>query len=121
MRTRRVIGMAMMAALLAASLQAQTKAPAAAEAAPVLNELEQARVQVVNLLDLLRKALLEADQCRATLADPRNSTNTQQVTNALQLLKADIERNHPGYTWDATSGAFTKKPEEKPAAKTPPK
>lgn len=145
MTGRRVIGMGLLAAAVAAAgcvtLQAQTK-PAAAPAAvdmhdtaghplvwggaepaapPTLTELEQARVQVVNLLDMLRKALLEADQCRATLAEPRNTVNSQQVANALQLLKADIEHNHPGYTWDAASGTFTKKPDEKPAAGGPPK
>jgi hypothetical protein len=72
-----------------------------------LTAFEKLRVENINLLDALRKALRDADSCRDTLA-------TQQVSQAVQQLKADVEGAHPGYAWDVATGTFTPKLEDAP-------
>lgn len=64
---------------------------AAVQQAPAdLTGLEQLRIENLNLQDELRKALLQRDTCR---------------------LQADVEKNHPGFTWDPATGTFTARPE----------
>lgn len=75
---------------------------------PALSALEQLRVENVNLLEEWRKAMLEADTCRGLLAQPRSAAQQQLVREKAAALKADIERSHPGYTWDPQTGTFTR-------------
>ena len=99
----RRIGLAcLLAAMVATGAIAQTPAPA-------LSELERALIENVNLLAELRKAQLEADLCRAQLAQPRADATAQQVKQAFDALKSRIEAAHPGFTWDPSTGAFTPK------------
>lgn len=78
-----------------------------AQGGPVYTELEKARIENVNLLDELRQALADADTCHGLLAQPRQTANQQLVASKLALLKADIERDHPGYVWDPRTGTFS--------------
>lgn len=84
----------------------------ATQGPPALTALEQARVENVNLIEELRKALLEADACRGQLAPLRAQALADQARDRLDTLRADIERDRPGFTWNPTTGAFTAKPED---------
>lgn len=99
---------------LVVALLASAGAVVAAQAvasAPVLTDFEKLRIENVNLLDELRKALLEADTCRGVLAKPRNDLNAQQVSQAVDKLRADINAAHPGFVWNSATGALTPTPD----------
>lgn len=76
---------------------------------PSLSPLELVRVENVNLRLELRRAWLEADACRGQLAQPRADAQAKDLRTLLEQLKADIERAHPGYTWESTTGTFAPK------------
>lgn len=80
--------------------------PRAAES-QILSPLEQARVENLNLLEEWRKAILEADTCRGQLAQPRTLVQEQLIREKATALTRDIERSHPGYVWNAQTGAFS--------------
>lgn len=95
--------------LIAAAVAATLVGALRATDTPTLTPLEQARVENVNLRHLLRVALQEADTCRGQLAQPRADGQLRDLQREIATLKADVERNHPGYSWDANTGTFTVK------------
>lgn len=98
------IGIVMAVTWVESRIFAQTSAPA------TLTEIDQLRIEKVNLLQQLTTALSEADTCRGLLADPRLRANRALVADELVKLKAAIERAHPGYTWDLLSGTLSPAP-----------
>lgn len=75
--------------------------------APTLTEVDQLRIERVNLLQQLTTALQEADTCRGQLAEPRARANRLLVSEELAKLKATLERAHPGFVWDPPTGTWT--------------
>ena len=109
----RPVALRVLAPLVLVALGAVTGLVGAqAPAAPVLSPLEQLRVENLNLRHELRKALLEADGCRGALAQPRADSQQREIDAGIAGLKADVERAHPGFTWNPATGVFT--PQEAP-------
>lgn len=83
-----------------------TLSRAHAQGQPTLTELQQAKIENLNLRAELRKAMLEADTCRGQLAEPRTRALADQEREELQKLKADVDKSHPGFVWDTSTGQF---------------
>jgi hypothetical protein len=86
------------------------------EGPPKLNDVEKLKIQVMNL----QIALQDAQENGAKLAQSYGECkaqmlgNRQGLTSAVQNLKIEIEKNHPGFDFDITTGTFKeKKPVEK--------
>lgn len=78
---------------------------------PTLSETEQLKIQVLSLQYALRAEQSKSaelttvyGQCQATLV--KNSSDLEKLTSDLQ---AEIEKNHPDFTFDIRTGEFKKK------------
>lgn len=84
---------------------------AATHGADDLPEIEQLRRENVYLQARLARTLDERDQCRVELAPLRKQRDDAIVRQALAKLKADIEAAHPGFAFNAETGALEPKPQ----------
>lgn len=87
------------------------------DGSPVLSDLERAKLELLQARIALAQLQAQFDACKAEVGATYNAlgalraqTASQTLTAAEQDLKAFVERNHPGYTWDPKTGIFTKTP-----------
>lgn len=82
-----------------------------------LSETERLRAQVIalkaQLTDLIKQTQdLNASfgQCQAALGPLQQRENAATVKAESEKLRLDIEKAHPGYTWDASAGQIVPTP-----------
>jgi hypothetical protein len=87
------------------------------DAPPVLTELEQSWVIILQLRTAYARLLADADACRAQLGPLRADAASRELTEDEATLRAKIEAGHPGYAWNPKTGVFTKTPSAAPTKK----
>lgn len=107
------VGWALALGLGAAIVAAQ--APAAS--APTLTDLEQTRLDLLQLRTAYAQLLAQFDSCKAevgstyaALGTLRAQAAAQQIGTDAAALKTTIEAAHPGYTFDLKTQTLTKTP-----------
>lgn len=75
-----------------------------------LSKTEQLKVQVHQLEIQLEQALAQASSCQATLGSVRARVRSQELSAAQLVLRAELEKSHPGYTVDFDKGTLVAKP-----------
>lgn len=80
-----------------------------------LSENEGLRAQLLQVRTAYAQLLSQHDACRAELGAAydvigrlRAPVVSKELTEAEAALKADIEKAHEGYTWNAKTGALEK-------------
>lgn len=71
-----------------------------------LSETEQLRLDLHKTQILYEQALAQAGACRAQIREV-------QLTQQQQQLRADVEKAHPGYSFDVSTGQLSKAAEAK--------
>jgi hypothetical protein len=104
--------------LIGIGAMAQAQAPAAEPAGPTLTELERAKAELLQVRTAYAQLLAQHDACKAevgsafnTLGALRARAASEQLTTEETALKVSVEAGHPGWSWDAKTGLFTKKPD----------
>jgi len=112
----RVAGWWALGALLmvSAMLLASAVGTLAQTPAPALTEVEQLRTQLLAFKLAHEAAVKEANDCRGNLGTWRAQYQLQQLQLEEQTLKADVEKAHPGFTFDPRAATLT--PTPKPGA-----
>jgi hypothetical protein len=78
--------------------------------APALSDVEALRWENYRLKSQLVQAIAQADACRVELAPLRTRINTEALRADLEGLTRDLERAHPGYTFNGQTGALEATP-----------
>lgn len=76
---------------------------------PQLSELEQLKIQVLQLKIQVANIQAEADACRGLLGQYRVAKASTDLSAEELALKKAIETAHPGFTWDPRTGALVEK------------
>jgi uncharacterized protein YvpB len=86
------------------------------QSAPALTELEQTKVELLQVRTAYAQLLSQYDGCKAevgavynTLGKLRADLASKELTAEEARVKAEIERGHDGWDWNSKTGAFTKK------------
>lgn len=84
------------------------------------SEIEQLRLDNLSLKQQLGRAIAErhaaetrVGQCYAELGPLAARANDENFARAVDRVKAEIEKAHPGYVFDVATATLKKKPEEK--------
>lgn len=77
---------------------------------PALTEVENLRIENLQLKAQITRTISEADACRAELAPLRARNNGDALQTELETLKTDIERAHPGFAFNIKTGKLDAKP-----------
>ncbi len=87
-------------------------------ATPSLTELERTRVELLQVRTAYAQLLAQYDACKAEVGATFNALGTlrakaasTQLTEEEAALKALVEKDHVGYTWDPKTLLFTKTPD----------
>lgn len=88
----------------------------------VFTEMERAKVDIINLkaqlVDLLRRnSDLQASygNCQSQLGPLQQKENIETIQKSIATTKQEVEKAHPGWTYDPASGQLMAlEPEKKP-------
>lgn len=79
-----------------------------------LTELEQVKLENIQLQSQLARVLAEKSDCEGQLGPLRAQTHAKGIQAQIDALKASIEQRS-GMAWDPATGRFTPKPSAKNA------
>lgn len=83
-------------------------APVSASAQePKLDDLETAKLQILQLQSAYAQVLAESEACRQQLAPLRASAISKDLSSAEVALRSFVDQRHPGFSWDPRTGVFT--------------
>lgn len=93
-----------------------TLAPAYAQQ-PALTDIDQMRIEIVNLKFALAAKDKEWSVCIAEKGPLQDQANQRFLQQEVKTMVSAIEAAHPGFTFDPQSGQFAKKDDTKDGEK----
>lgn len=84
------------------------------EKPPELNDIEKARIEIINLKSVLADAQYKIIQLTAELGEHQKIANKEYLEKEIQSLKQAIESTRPGFEFDLATGQFSPKKEPEP-------